>query len=343
MLDIPTGFEIEIIPVYDAKSMTMGYQKGMKQSNAKYKIYLHQDTFLLKKDMLEKLILMFQSNPKIGMLGLIGAKERVEDGFYIGAWDYGSLYHNIAPGLLAYPRVGEEKIQKVEAIDGFFMMTQYDVDFRVDLFDGWDFYDASMVQEMKKAGYQTVVVYQEEPYAYHNNHFSKIEHYENYRKIYEKEYLLDKESNHTQCKESEKKAQNMLIEKEQLGNLLVADYRKRINQGAMEGVFDELRENKALATFDCVKDFVLLRTIFDWENQFCQKPMFFAQQMEYKQMIEFLQNLIFLVKRVEFGKGDLHKLIKGIKETYSDYAILAVIITYGYHKEILKDRFHLEL
>ena len=44
-LKIPEGFKIEIIPVRGATSMTAGYNSAMKNSDAKYKIYLHQDTF----------------------------------------------------------------------------------------------------------------------------------------------------------------------------------------------------------------------------------------------------------------------------------------------------------
>lgn len=345
------GFTIEIIPIYDAKSITAGYQKGMEQTNAKYKIYLHQDTFLLKKDILKELISIFQADAQIGMIGLIGAHKRKEDGYYINAWDCGSIYHNIAPGIVEFLPNDGKVTETVEAIDGFFMMTQYDVKFRTDLFDGWDFYDASQVQEMKRAGYKTVVPYQKEPYAYHNNHYSKIEHYEQYRKIYVKEYSLNEGNELRTSSEQEDKGKQTQLEKEQLGNMLIEHYITRINQGEFEDVFAELRANKALATFDCVKDFLLLLTIFDWENQFCQKRIFFAQDMDYAQMMEALQELIFFVKRVEFGMEDLQKDIqkdgkedieKG-KVIYSDFAILAVVTAYGYHKELLKERLHLKI
>ena len=39
-LSIPKGYSIEILSVTDAKSMTSGYNEGMRASNAKYKIYL---------------------------------------------------------------------------------------------------------------------------------------------------------------------------------------------------------------------------------------------------------------------------------------------------------------
>ena len=47
--------------------------------------------------------------------------------------------------------------QEVEACDGLFLATQYDVPWREDLFTGWHLYDTSMCLEMKRHGYRCVV------------------------------------------------------------------------------------------------------------------------------------------------------------------------------------------
>ena len=46
-LIVPQGYEIDCITVWDAPSMTSGYNAAMKASDAKYKIYIHQDVFLV--------------------------------------------------------------------------------------------------------------------------------------------------------------------------------------------------------------------------------------------------------------------------------------------------------
>ena len=46
-LNVPEGFKIEIIPIFNAESMTSGYNSVMKRNNAKYKVYLHQDLFIM--------------------------------------------------------------------------------------------------------------------------------------------------------------------------------------------------------------------------------------------------------------------------------------------------------
>ena len=48
-LEIPNGMQVEILSVYDAESITSGYQEAMLASNARYKIYIHQDIFVLNK------------------------------------------------------------------------------------------------------------------------------------------------------------------------------------------------------------------------------------------------------------------------------------------------------
>lgn len=44
------------------------------------------------------------------------------------------------------------RVVDVTAIDGMFMATQYDISWREDLFDGWDFYDISQSCEFTRGG-----------------------------------------------------------------------------------------------------------------------------------------------------------------------------------------------
>ena len=78
-LEIPTEYEIDIITVRDADSMTSGYNAAMQTSDAKYKIYIHQDVFLIKKDMIYDILRIFEDN-NIGMIGMIGTQKIPDDG-----------------------------------------------------------------------------------------------------------------------------------------------------------------------------------------------------------------------------------------------------------------------
>ncbi len=53
-LVIPDGFVVEIIPVRGATCMTSGYNSAMISSDAKFKVYLHQDTYITDKLLLMK-------------------------------------------------------------------------------------------------------------------------------------------------------------------------------------------------------------------------------------------------------------------------------------------------
>lgn len=166
MLNVPKGYEIEIIPIHGAKSITEGYQKGMKSSDARYKIYLHQDAMCIHKNMLYEAIRIFQSDSQIGLIGVAGCIEMPETGIWWEA-DMETSYYNLAQDSVAscgcdnYNRsskiYGCGDYQYVTGLDGVFLMTAYDLDWREDLFDGWHIYDVSQTMEFVRHGYKVVV------------------------------------------------------------------------------------------------------------------------------------------------------------------------------------------
>ena len=68
------------------------------------------------------------------------------------------------------------------------MATQYDLPWREDLFQGWDFYDASQSVEFWKAGYKVVVPHMETPWCLHENDVLNLSQYERWRDIFLDEY-----------------------------------------------------------------------------------------------------------------------------------------------------------
>ena len=133
-LEIPSGYEIQIIVVNDAESMTSGYNLAMKQSDAKYKIYLHQDVLLINNGMLSDILDIFLNNPQIGMLGVVGNTTLTENACPWSGEDearigelYGDLITHKVHTVFAK---AEGRYQKVLTIDGMLMMTQYDIPWR---------------------------------------------------------------------------------------------------------------------------------------------------------------------------------------------------------------------
>ncbi len=188
-LQVPEGYSIDIQWIYGAKSMAAGYNEGMSRTDAKYKIYIHQDVFVIHQNMLYELLELFQDT-SIGMIGMVGSKQFPE---VIVPWygeRVGKIYtSNVIQSGVCEMGISDKPYTRVQGIDGLFMATQYDVVWREDLFTGWDFYDLSQSQEMIRAGYKVIVPDMSLPWVIHDDGFLNLEHYDQYRRIFQQEYL----------------------------------------------------------------------------------------------------------------------------------------------------------
>lgn len=192
-LNLPEGFVRDIILVRGAASITSGYNGAMQGSDAKYKVYLHQDVFIVYPDFITQILNIFE-NPAIGMIGMVGAPSLGETAVMWHGGRVGKLYAN--PIILAEEAVCGEiegKYQQVEVIDGFLMATQYDVLWREDLFKKWDFYDVSQSLEFRKRGYQVVVPNMEHAWCIHDDGIMNLSNYYEEREIFLKEYRRKEE------------------------------------------------------------------------------------------------------------------------------------------------------
>lgn len=169
-LIVPDEFSIETIAVRSADSITEAYNGAMKESDAKYKVYLHQDVFIINKNFILDIINVFKSNKNIGMIGAAGAKTLPKSAIW---WEsekkFGKIYdsHNGKIELLEFSE-NSNKIESLEAIDGVIMITQYDIKWRKELFDGWHFYDISQSIEFILKGYKVITTNQVEPWCIHD-------------------------------------------------------------------------------------------------------------------------------------------------------------------------------
>lgn len=191
-LKIPDNMTAEFIDIRDAKSMASGYNRAMNSSNAKYKVYLHQDTFVVNKNLVDDLLKIFK-NEKIGVVGMIGCMNLPATGVW---WDgmriYGRVLHACEPESVVDSHCDEPEgdYQEVESVDGLFLATQYDLTWREDLFDGWHLYDTSLCKEMSRAGYKVVIPNQEKDFwCIHCPKEKPLDpKYRRYQKIFLREY-----------------------------------------------------------------------------------------------------------------------------------------------------------
>ncbi len=188
-LRVPDGVTIEKCYVEGAPSMAAGYNAGMRSSDAKYKFYLHHDVLLLERDMIEKTIRLFSDHPETGLLGTVGCITPPKDAHFVTSWDYGAVltprnwYEKLHMNT-------EQDVTEVSAVDGLLMITQYDVPWREDLFQGWDFYDISQSYEFQRAGYRVGVPAQDpvRPWAFHDTEASNMGNYYDVRQTFRTEY-----------------------------------------------------------------------------------------------------------------------------------------------------------
>jgi len=193
-LIIPAGYEVDIIGITEAQSITKGYNEGMQASDAKYKIYMHQDVFILYPNFLQSVLDIFASDEKIGMIGMVGAEKMAVDGVMWHTWRRGDLYEGSIENRFeelsydSYQYCLDDGLWNVEAADGLLLVTSKDVSWREDLFDGWDYYDVSQSFEMIRAGYRVVVPEQRLPWCLHDDGILNSRNHDKYRRICLKEY-----------------------------------------------------------------------------------------------------------------------------------------------------------
>ena len=191
-LHMPPGMRAEYLPVRGASSMCEGYNRGMRASDAKYKVYLHQDTLVVNKNLVQDLLELFAED-SIGLVGVIGCRSLPRSGVW---WDglrtYGRVLHACEPESVvdSMCRQPEGAYAELEAVDGLFLATQYDVRWREDLFTGWHLYDTSICLEMRRKGYRVVVPDQSrEFWCIHCPKEKPLaREYKGYQKIFLKEY-----------------------------------------------------------------------------------------------------------------------------------------------------------
>ena len=133
-LIIPKNYDIEILTVENASSITSAYNEAMVSCNAKYKIYMHQDVFILNRNFLNDALSIFLSDPKIGLLGMVGYTKISPDGIMWHIPRCGNLYLSSSAPAVPYPPLDtysysleQDGYSSVALIDGFLMMTAYDI------------------------------------------------------------------------------------------------------------------------------------------------------------------------------------------------------------------------
>ena len=171
-LYLPKDYKIQIIEMRNAKSMTSGYNAAMKQTDARYKIYLHQDVFMLNRNFIEDILECFRKDEAIGAIGMLGTT-RLQNANVWNSLDIGGSYfvgtYTSCGSIAVRPEILNPggSFQEVDYIDGMLMATACDVEWD-ERVDGFHFYDVSQCIRIRERGKKTVIVRQDVPWLFHD-------------------------------------------------------------------------------------------------------------------------------------------------------------------------------
>ncbi len=179
-LQVPPGYTVEKIAVLGATSMAEGYQRAMEASTARYKIYVHQDVYLVHRGLLLELVNLFRTYPRLGMVGVVGTTRMSGRGIW---WVnnpfhcYGRVWVYAREGGFPMSLFGRRlHLQRFRpfagdclpavAVDGLFLATQYDMAWANSL-GGFELYDQVQAVEFIKAGLEVGIARQETVWCIH--------------------------------------------------------------------------------------------------------------------------------------------------------------------------------
>jgi glycosyltransferase involved in cell wall biosynthesis len=158
LLSCPKGYEIEYIEIENAISLANGFNSGQSRSDAKFKIYMDQNTNIVNANFIKDFISIFDENDRIGMLGMTGTQQVPVNGdLHSLRSKVGSLYEIIdGQAVLKSYVLPNQNYEKVQVLDGFIVVTSHDIPWREDYNE--DIYAvAATCMEFWHAGYEVVV------------------------------------------------------------------------------------------------------------------------------------------------------------------------------------------
>ncbi len=306
-LEVPEHFTTDIICIQEADSMVQGYRAGMQASDAKYKVYLRQDVFILNRNFIPDLLNIFKKDEKIGLIGMAGCSKLPENADCMECWDVGSMEvfdgRTLADDFKL--RQPEKEYESVMAVQGTIMITQYDIGWQEvleDVLDGWDFYDIALSLEMKKQGYLAVVPKQSMPWCYHIKLWNDLKEYTRLRfqmiQQYPDVFKSDENREEALKKFTEQSAQVCSIR----NNMI------RIMEKGMYQVMEELAEEIRLSwPGDMqVREIANMMEIYELEeaSNICMNHSEWFRFHSWPQMYEFYNWIRFALLRIAFHKED---------------------------------------
>lgn len=327
-LAVPSDLRKDIIAVRDAPSMAAGYNAAMNSSDAKYKVYMHQDVFILNPNFIRDILKVFDTDSKIGILGCVGTTNLGKEAMAVTSWNAGKIIHHCGQRCLEFDEIKEHFVT-VAALDGLLLATQYDIPWREDIMDGWDFYDVSQCMEFARKGYLAVVPRQENVWCYHDNRSSDLSNYHFYRKRFIKEYQSDGEFELSYTGKGDLEYEEIKGQMEKIiERLFLAEDRERIY---------EIFQNIAMRKYIHVIEYGVIADIDELESRNNMEKRMWEPGMDIAALFRKVRRLKYRLIRIEYQAADIELVMDQIIQEYSVYAAAVIFNQYVVHKEYVCD------
>ena len=156
-LQIPEGYAAEVVACEPGTSVAANYNAIQRASDARYKVYLDEGVTILQPDFLAGALRVLAAHPDIGLLGVMGTDQLLTNGvLYLAPHRWGQIL--VGNGK----RISGEEIpgacRDAKVVGGGVLVTQQDVPWRQDLFQGTMFLSASASVEYQRQGWRTAVL-----------------------------------------------------------------------------------------------------------------------------------------------------------------------------------------
>lgn len=318
-LTVPDGYETDIISIKDAPSMAAGYNAGMESSDAKYKVYIHQDTFIINKNFIPDMLALFSSDESIGLMGVVGSEKVKYNGRAVQYYDAGAILSNgIVPVWSGRQNVDKTPMY-VEFVDGLLLATQVDIRWREDIFDGFDYYDVSQCFEMIRHGYRVAVPYQDTYWVFHDTTFTNMINYDRYCKRFVEEYSDVRHFDYEpESKESKENSELMLRTR--------ALMRQLVDEGQREEIKETFRKSENCGYLH-LRPFEVCAGIDEAESAQGIRQ-FWLDGDRYDDLERKLDDIRFAIKRHDYRADDTN-LWDEVQKKYSLQAIMVMLHYYS--------------
>lgn len=161
ILDLETyGMQVEYYTVENAKNKYIDFNQILQISDAKYKVYMSSDCYIINKKFIGGIIALAESNPFIGAVGIVGTVLKT---FEHEEMVYGEcLVNNLSDGMKKEKyREIEDIYGEVDWLDEKFIITVQDIFWNEEK----DHADIIHAMDMREAGYKNIVVRQEKQWV----------------------------------------------------------------------------------------------------------------------------------------------------------------------------------